>query len=171
LGAEGVLKRGYLDGLLKSSVVKTLGVMLDADTNAHGRYQSIQALCEPFFPALPANLPPDGLVAENLDQKRLGLWIMPDNVSEGNLETFLRFLVPNRLEPTWAHAVEAAKTAKRIGCEFRDSHIEKANLYTWLAWQDPPGQSPGEALTKKILDPNATGGAAFVTWFRRLYQL
>jgi hypothetical protein len=170
-GAEGILKRGYLDGLLKGSVVKTLGVMIDADENAHGRYQSIQVLCEPFFQALPANIPQDGLVVENTEQKRFGIWIMPDNVSQGNLETFLKFLVPNRLAPTWAHALESAKTAKRIGCEYRDTHVEKANLYTWLAWQDPPGQSPGESLTKKVLDPNAASATAFVAWFRKLYQL
>jgi hypothetical protein len=170
-GAEGILKRGFLDGLLKSNVVKTLGVMLDADTIPLGRYQSIRALCQPFFPALPAILPEDGLVIENDDHKRLGVWIMPDNHSEGNLETFLRFLVPSKLQAVWKHAVESTEIAKKVGCEYRDSHIEKANLYTWLAWQDPPGQSPGECLTRKILDPNATSAAAFVTWFKKLYQL
>ena len=170
-GADEVLKRGFLDGLLKSNVVKVLGVMLDADTNSGGRYHSVRALCEPFFPEMPKALPKEGLIVENADQKRLGVWIMPDNSSEGNLEAFLKFLVPNRLEPIWAHAVESVKTAKRMGCECRDSHFDKAHLYTWLAWQDPPGQKPGESLTKKVLDPHASSAAPFVAWFRGLYRL
>ena len=168
---DEILKRGFLDGLLKSNVVKTLGVMLDADTHSGGRYTSIRAICQPFFAGMPPELPKEGLVIENADQKRLGVWIMPDNSSEGNLEAFLKCLIPNRLEPIWAHAVESVETAKRIGCECRDSHLDKAKLYTWLAWQDPPGQTPGAALTKCVLDPHAASAAPFVAWFRGLYRL
>jgi hypothetical protein len=171
-GAEEILKEGFLSTFLKSGAVKTLGVMLDADTKPRGRYESIRSFCLPFFPSMPAALPKDGLVIDNAAEgKRMGVWIMPDNSSDGSLETFLKFLVPNRLEPIWAHAVESAKVAKRIGCECRDGHMEKANLYTWLAWQDPPGQKPGESLTKKVLDPHAVSAATFVAWFKRLYAL
>jgi hypothetical protein len=170
-GADEILRRGYIDGLLKGSVVKTLGVMLDADANPHGRYQSIYDLCISFFPGMPKSIAPEGIVIASADEKRFGVWIMPDNGSPGNLETFLKFLVPNRLEPIWAHAVESAKVAKRMGCECRDCHIDKQNLYTWLAWQDPPGQGPGEALTKKVLDPHAAHAEPFVKWFRNLYEL
>jgi len=166
-----ILERGYLDGLLKGNVVQMLGVMLDADTNPIGRYQSIRSLCSSFFPKMPMEMSPNGLIIENEKKKKLGVWIMPDNASPGCVETFLRFLVPSRTEPIWTHSIKATDEAKKIGCDCRDSHIDKAYLYTWLAWQDPPGQDPGKALVAKILDPKAGHCAAFARWFTELYGL
>jgi hypothetical protein len=166
-GAPEILKKeGYFAVLLKSPVVKAAGVVLDADGTAKGRYESIRGLCLGLFPQLPEVLPPDGLVVENDDHKRLGIWIMPDNASPGTLETFLKWLVPAR-----NYAVNAVDAARKMGCSCRECHIEKANLYTWLSWQDPPGQSPGIALTQKVLDPLNSSAATFVEWFMKLYQL
>ena len=116
-------------------------------------------------------MPTEGLITEKEDEKLFGLWIMPDNVSEGALETFLRSLAPGNSVALWAHATASVSTARALGATCRESHIGKANLYTWLAWQDPPGQSGGRALTQNILDPHSPSSAAFVNWFRDLYQL
>jgi hypothetical protein len=169
--AEEILKEGYLTAKIKTRTTEMLGVMLDADTKPTSRYSSIRRLCVELFPKLPANLPTDGLVVENDDGKRLGVWVMPDNAALGCLETFLRTLVPDESEPIWKHATESVAKAKTIGAKCRDSHHAKANLYTWLSWQDPPGQSPGLALTRQILDPLAPNAATFVKWFRKLYKL
>jgi hypothetical protein len=96
---------------------------------------------------------------------------MPDNESEGCTEVFLRHLVPAQAETSWQHAVQSVIGARELGAPCRECHLPKAHLYTWLAWQDPPGQSPGIALTKKILDPTAPSAARFVTWFRLLYGI
>jgi hypothetical protein len=93
---------------------------------------------------------------------------MPDNEAVGDLETFLRYLVPDQQQPTWQHAIAATTEAKRLGCGFRDTHMRKAQLYTWLAWQDPPAQIAGVALRNKVLDPVSPYAAAFVAWFRSL---
>jgi hypothetical protein len=102
---------------------------------------------------------------------KFGVCIMPDNSSEGYLETFLRYLVPDQEEPIWKHAVESAKSAKGIGAQCPDKDMPKAHLYTWLAWQIIPGQQPGIALTKHILEPNSPRAEAFVKWFRELYEV
>src|ERR1700691_6817659 len=96
---------------------------------------------------------------------------MPDNLSPGSLETFLRYLVPAHTQNLWQHAKDSVAVAKTThGAACRDSHVEKAHLYTWLAWQDPPTQSPGMALTAKILDPHAGEAGTFIAWFRSLYN-
>jgi hypothetical protein len=171
-GAAEILKKeGLLTVFLKSPDLRTGGIVLDADTKPRGRYESVRKLCIGMFPELPAELPLDGLVVENADKKRLGVWIMPDNSSDGSLETFLKWLVPAPRDPAWNHAEQSVKAARGMGCGCRESHIEKANLYTWLSWQDPPGQAPGVALTRKILDPQNANAAAFVAWFVKLYKL
>src|SRR5258708_6614798 len=92
---DEILESGYLSTEIKASNMRIIGVMLDADIHAYGRYQRIQQLCASLFPNLPVQMPADGLVIDNGDDKRFGLWLMPDNKSEGDLETFLRYLVPN----------------------------------------------------------------------------
>lgn len=169
-GADKILAGGYLAVELKTSGV-TLGVVLDGDTNPQGRYESVRNLCLGTFPGLPNEIPAAGLITENEDQKRFGLWIMPDNISAGTIETFLRYLVPEDSAALWEHAIASVTTAKTLGASCRERHIPKANLYTWLAWHDEPGQSAGTALMRKVLDPHSPNSAAFVKWFRDLYQL
>lgn len=169
--ADEILAKGYLSVQIKAAHVRTVGVILDADSHAAGRYQRVRQLLAALFPSLPKEMPKEGLIADNEDNKRLGLWIMPDNESEGGLETLLRNLIPNESEGLWKWACEALDSALALGAACRPSHHEKARLYTWLAWQDEPGQSPGTALTRKILDPRSDRAASFVNWFKALYAI
>src|SRR5436190_14708628 len=89
-----ILKDGFISTLLKSPPLRALGVLIDADNNAQGRYQRIRQLALGSFPTLPDDLPNDGVIVANENGKRFGLWIMPDNQSGGYLEGFLRYLVP-----------------------------------------------------------------------------
>jgi hypothetical protein len=100
-----------------------------------------------------------------------GALARPDNAAEGCLETFLRYLVPDTEEPIWKHAVESVQSASKLGAMCQDKDIPKSNLYTWLAWQNPPGQQPGLALTKHILNPKSPYAEPFVKWFRTLFEL
>jgi hypothetical protein len=172
-GSEAeILEFGYLTAKIKTRDIRVLGVMLDADASPRGRYERVRQLCSPLFPAFPAELSSSGLICQNdEDQKRFGLWIMPDNSSEGSLETFLKHLIPGESELLWKHAIESVSAARTIGAKCREAHSEKANLYTWLAWQDPPGQSPGTSLKRKILDPRSAGAEPFVKWFCELFSL
>jgi hypothetical protein len=159
-----------LTAAIKAAHVTNFGVVLDADDYAAGRYQRIQQLCSALFPSMPVTLPVEGLVVDN-GEKRFGVWLMPDNQAQGDLETFLRFLVPDSQARTWTLACDSVDRSRHLGAAWRDPHQAKARLYTWLAWQDQPGQSPGIALTARILDPKSNLAAPFVAWFRDLYQL
>ncbi|MGH9450926.1 MAG: DUF3226 domain-containing protein [Terriglobia bacterium] len=170
-GAEEILESAYLTTLLKTRELKIAGIMFDADSSPEKRYRAICKVCSEFFPNLPGNMPTTGLIVQNAEGKRFGVWIMPDNSSKGDLELFLRYLIPEASEPVWKYAEECVENAKRAGAPYTDSQVRKANLYTWLAWQEPPGQSPGTAITKKILDPNANMATDFINWFRDLYEL
>lgn len=166
-----LLAEGYLTSELKAKNVEIVGLMLDADINSEGRYQRIHQLCKGLFPEIPEQLPSDGLVIENEEKKRFGVWIMPNNQIAGDLETFLRSLVPDEQERIWKLACESVLNARYAGAKCRDVHVPKANLYTWLAWQDSPGQAPGVALTQKLLDPQSEAAKPFVSWFKMLYNV
>jgi hypothetical protein len=167
-GRQYILTRA-LTAEIKAEHIRTFGLILDADQNPAGRYQRVRQLCRELFPNLPEALPPEGLIVEH-NEKRFGLWLMPDNVANGDLETFLRLLVPADNATLWELAAESVDRATEAGAACI-GHETKARLYTWLAWQKDPGQSPGIALTAKTLDPTSASARPFVTWFRKLYQL
>ena len=169
--ADEILATGFISGKLKESGVDVLGVVLDADDIFSNRWGRIRSLCAPLFPLMSATIPADGLIIENIDEMRLGVWIMPDNASHGMLETFLQHLVPDTSVPVLDYAKQAVNEARQKGASCRECHIDKALIHTWLAWQDPPGNSLGRALTKRILDPDSNSAAPFIAWFKKLYRL
>lgn len=147
-GAEEILKDGFLSAFLKGSVVKTLGVMLDGDSKPRGRYDRIRTLCSQFFPTLPNELPKEGLVVDNVsEQKRFGLWIMPDNCSEGCLETFLRHLVPDpagtNLEARYRFCAGGKGDRLRVS---RRAHLKSESLHLACV------AGPSRPITRRILD-------------------
>ena len=167
---DEILNQKFLNVLLTSPTIEILGIMIDADETPAQRYRTLHGLCIGSFPGMPDVLPTDGLIVNNASNMRLGVWIMPDNHSEGDLEAFLRNLVPSpRL---WEHAERSTELAKEdYNAPYRDAHLNKAKLYSWLSWQDPPVQNPGKALDSRSLDSTLPTAQTFVTWFRTLYDL
>jgi hypothetical protein len=96
---------------------------------------------------------------------------MPDNDSSGMLEHFISFLVPKG-DTLWERATAEVESIVRAGQnKFPVGHTMKAILRTWLAWQQDPGTSYGDAITKKYLDHNCKEGQIFFDWLRRLFNL
>lgn len=170
-GADEILRTGYITTKLKESGLQTLGIMLDADESFDGRVRRIYSLCRPIFPAIPEAFPKQGLIVDGDDGLRFGVWIMPDNSSHGMLESFLRGFVPTSSTPLFAHAESTVAAAMEMGCPCHRAHIDKAHIHTWLAWQNPPGERLGLALTRSILNPKSPSAEPFVNWFRELYRI
>ncbi|CAK0780145.1 DUF4276 family protein [Azospirillaceae bacterium] len=166
------------DDILKSipTYIKSensIGIVIDADGDFQGTWNQIYNKLEYTnqFPELPETLPLTGLVIKNEEGKRLGVWVMPNNTSQGMLETFLAFLIPKKQNELWKTACSAVTEAKKAGAQFRKNHEDKANIYTWLAWQDPPGEDFKIAICKKTLEPNAPLAKKFVKWLCDLFEI
>jgi hypothetical protein len=169
--ADEILKQAALSARIKSAEVNILGITVDANDKFDARWSRIRSFCNGFFNAVPQQCPTEGLILQNEDGKRFGAWIMPNNQSNGMVEDFCKLLVPTVAEPIWTFARASVTEARNRGARYRDAHQEKANIHTWLAWQDPPGERMGAAITKKILDPSAPSAKVFVRWFRELYRV
>ncbi|MDX2273724.1 MAG: DUF3226 domain-containing protein [Cyanobacteriota bacterium] len=156
---------------LQASGLSALGIMIDADDNPTGRWQSIRSASLKSIPDLPEVLPDDGLIHATPTGIRFGIWIMPDNKMSGMLETFLTYMIPTNSATLWQFAQTVTNEAKGKGAVFTDPHLDKANIYTWLAWQNPPGRQLHQAIMERILHPNHPNAQRFVTWFKTLYDL
>jgi hypothetical protein len=170
-GIDPILAAEFIPTKLTSREVEILGVVIDANDGFDTRWNRLRHLCKPLFPSIPDILPRTGLNISNSDGKKLGIWIMPDNSSRGMMESFMTYLIPNPAQSIWVLAQQATANAVAQGARCRDVHRDKANIFTWLAWQDPPGQVIGTAFLQKALDAQAPYAASFVEWFTNLFEL
>lgn len=157
---------------LKESDVEAIGVLVDADTNIQTRWESLRSRLEtagyaavPVAPAAQGTIvaaPPDTLLP------RVGIWLMPNNQTNGILEDFLRFLVPIP-NPLLDHAQGSISAIPNGHRRFGAHDEPKALIHTWLAWQEEPGRPYGTAITARYLDAGVPQATDFANWLRNLF--
>jgi hypothetical protein len=172
-GYENIIKPGSISTELKADGIEALGILLDADEYPQDRWVAIRNACRnsKAVSNIPDDLPEKGLIIEAGNGVRVGIWIMPDNKLPGMLETFLGYLLPTDNSLLWEFAESTINSAKEQGAPFTEYHREKARIYSWLAWQKPPGRQLHQAIKERILDSQHPEAQMFVNWFRELYQL
>ena len=142
-----------------------LGILVDADNDLADRWQAIayqlrQAAVDPPTRAVAA-----GTVVES--KPRVGVWLMPDNGSAGELEDFVRRLLPAG-DPVWPRAqryIDDIPTAHR---KFTTGKILRAQIHAWLATRKEP-RKMGVAIAAGDLNATHPLATQFVDWLRRLF--
>jgi hypothetical protein len=160
----------------KESDLQFLGFVFDADRERTGsglaaRYKGVKDALEKEGFSLPDTPPKFGVVIPaSGGRPTLGVWVMPDNQTEGALEEFLAALVPpgNAL---WQWARTEAPKAPDCPERYTRKDVEKAILRTYLAVQRYPGAPPGMAVNLGAFSGAAAETAAFVTWVRQTFGL
>lgn len=170
-GIDNLLDKNLINTELKASSLKIIGIIIDADEHPHDRWQSIRNCIIDKFPDIPENIPDTGLIHHPHDEIKIGIWMMPDNKERGMLETFLKILLPNNDDELWKLTENSCQKASEIGAPFKDYHIDKAKIHTWLSWQNPPGRQLHNAIMERILDPKSPYAAPFINWFQELYEV
>ncbi|MYC15867.1 MAG: hypothetical protein F4Y39_19250 [Gemmatimonadetes bacterium] len=164
--------RASIPAELRESDLEAVGVVVDADTDMNSRWQSIRdQIISVGYQSVPIQPVVDGTILdppEGTLLPKVGIWIMPNNRTDGILENFLRFLVrpPNDLFDHVEASVAAIPQEHR---RFKDLDEIKAIIHTWLAWQEDPGQPYGIAITAGFLDPNIAEVDPLVSWLKRLF--
>lgn len=148
---------------LKASRLSSLGVIIDADDDPQGQWQSLRDGCLKSIPDIPKQIPEEGLIHHTSFGVKFGVWMMPDNKMCGMLETFLAYMIPTEREPLWTYAKEVVVEAKNRGAPFKQVQEDKACIYSWLAWQKEPGRQLHNAIKIKILDPEHPKAQTFVS--------
>ncbi len=166
---EKLLDKEEIGVQLKASGLKVLGIILDADESPADRWQSIRNCLIERYPDIPKQPPLFGLIHPG--EIKLGVWMMPDNKERGMLETFLQFLLPEDGKALWQFSEQSCQQAKAHGASFKDFHSDKAKIHTWLAWRNPPGRQLHNAIMERILSPSSPQAAAFMQWFRELFEV
>jgi len=146
-----------------------LGIIVDANANISGRWNEVKTALQGAWFSLPDTPEAKGLISSEMySDRKVGVWLMPDNHQGGALEDFLSTLVPSD-DPCWDYAGQAADKAKELDAEFMEKDKLKAKIHTWLSWQKEPGKPFGTAITAAYFKHDSPTALAFVDWFNRLF--
>jgi len=153
----------------KQRSIQTIGIVIDADTALQARWTSIKNILTETGFTIPQDLLKEGLIVNNETQK-VGIWIMPDNNTNGMLEDFISFLVPkdDKLIPVVDSTL--CNIEKQKLNKYSDVHKSKAKIHTWLAWQENPGTPMGLSITKRYLSTDDEVCQRFVNWLKSLFS-
>lgn len=170
LGCGGISKLldEILPATLKGSSYGAIGVIVDANGDVEARWQAVRhRLSEAGFD-VPTSPDPGGTILTS--PRVAGVWIMPDNRLAGSVETFVERLIPqgDALWPMARESVAVIPTALR---RFSASAALKAELHTYLAWQEEPGTPLGAAIAKRYFESGGPTAEAFVAWVKRLLEM
>ena len=151
---------------LETSDLEILGILVDADTDLQARWQSLRTILTRAGYAVPAQPVLTGTILYAEDKPTVGIWLMPDNHLPGMLEDFAAMLIPDDdvLLPYARECVQQIPDRR-----FSPAVRVKADIHTWLAWQEEPGKPFGTAITARYLNPESAQAQVFITWLRALF--
>ena len=180
----GVLDKLNLDQLLKSVPAEirapereAIGIVVDADENPEKRWNEVVRNLRSAVKDFPCRLSPEdvaqlcicepaGVVLPS--KPRIGVWMMPDNESAGELEDFIARMIPAE-DVVWPLANLYIDGIPRKGRKFRKEKEHKAKLFAWLAARREPGRM-GAAIGAGDLSIDGELTENFVSWLRELFE-
>ena len=170
-GIGEILKDGVITAEAKTPGLKALGVIIDADDSFGVRWNRLKKLLGDIEKPEPSDLPANGLIHVTSKGLRVGVWIMPDNSSRGMLETFLARLLSPDCAPIWDLARTTCDQVRTLKFAHVEGHRDKAQIHTYLAWIDPPGQTLPQAIITRAIDARHELALSFAAWMMSLFQL
>ena len=175
-----IVEKEGKDSLLDSIEVEVdipgrtvLGIVLDANDDPDARWRAVtdrlnRLRQEDHFdlPELPAQPDPKGTIIEG--RLRIGIWLMPDNRSTGEIEDFVGNMIPSG-DPVWPRAEAFIDGIPSDDRKFASGKVQRAKVHAWLATREEP-RLMGLAIKARDLDTNAANTTAFVEWLRTLFH-
>ena len=153
---------------VKEPGLRSLGILVDANDDPEGRWLAAagrirRAGAEPTV--TPA---PSGVIVEGTPRiPRIGVWMMPDNESSGQLEDFIAAMIPDG-DPIWPLSRSYVEGIPEAHRKFKPPKTLRAQVHAWLAAREDPRQI-GQAITAGDLDVNAEVCRRFADWLRTLF--
>ena len=155
--------------ILKGDNIDILGIIADANNNLTKHWEDIKnIICQVEEKEI---IPPDspdtsGTIINSIP--RIGIWLMPDNKSCGEIEDFFAGLIPDN-DPVWPRSESYIDGIPENHRNFPSAKIVKAKTYAWVAARRRPGLI-GTAMSSCSLDLNKETYKSFVRWIEELYR-
>ena len=143
-----------------------VGIVVDANNNSQSRWQSIAHKLGTAGITTPAGPDSNGTIIGG--QPRVGIWLMPDNKSPGELEDFIASMIPSE-DPVWPLSKDYIDAIPEEHREFKEGKIQRAKVHAWLAAREEP-RLMGSAIGRGDLETNSGNCKKFMGWLRKLFE-
>ena len=183
----GISDREGFDNLIKviSQGIKTsgrevFGILVDANSDPTNRWEQITSKLKQVASELsdeikhpqldldeiPDAPDPNGTIIDS--KPRIGIWLMPNNKSPGELEDFAAKMVPDD-DPVWPLSKEYIQNIPKQHRKFNCDKMPKAELFAWLATRYEPGRM-GAAIGTNGLTLDNKPSETFLNWLTELFE-
>lgn len=143
-----------------------VGIMVDANSSPIDRWDMISDQVKATGINLPDDLDPRGVIIEGIP--RVGVWLMPDNRTPGEIEDFVAKLIPHN-DPIWPKSKRYIDSIPEGDRRFPKTKIAKAKTFAWVSTRKRPGIIDS-AINSQDLDLSRDLYKSFVRWLEKLYR-
>ena len=143
-----------------------VGILVDANDHPETRWHALSDRLRAALITLPENPAPDGTIIDG--RPRVGVWLMPDNQSCGELEDFISGMIPSD-DAVWPLSQAYIDGIPLEDRKFTESKILRAKVHAWLAARESP-RPMGLSITAGDLDIRTPDARRFKNWLRELFS-
>lgn len=144
---------------------EALGIVVDTNDDVSSRWEAVVDRLRGAGIDPPTRLDPAGAIIDGTP--RVGIWLMPDNASTGELEDFVAKMVPSD-DTVWPMSKGYIEGIPRPERKFKEGKILRAQIHAWLAAREDP-RLMGLAIGTKDLDIDGALCKRFAGWLERLF--
>ena len=162
---EKVLDAIYLQ--INEPGCTAVGIVVDADDKLEDRWRAVSdRLKRAGVVGIPASPCRDGTIIGYTP--RVGVWLMPDNQSSGEIENFVQTMIPKD-DAVWPRAKAYIRDIPDKDKKFSRNKISCAEIYAWLATREVPGRM-GTAIGLGDLTADEKPCVDFLKWIGDLFK-
>ena len=152
-----------------SSQLQPIGFLIDADDDLKKCWNDVVGGFERTGVQLPPGPAPGGtILLEQGFSPRIGIWILPDNKSLGELEDFVLGMIPPS-DAVWPLSLSYIDNIPKCERKYTAQKSNKAKVFAWLATRKDPGRA-GAAIGAGDLSVNGPDCQDFLTWLTTLFS-
>ena len=153
---------------LKGNRQGPFGIVIDADDNLGKSWNEVVKEFSGTGAQLPPSPDPAGtIIPQQGFIPKIGIWLMPDNQSHGELEDFARLMIRQN-DTMWPRSDGYIESVPIPDRRFVPDKINKAKVHAWLATKKEPGRL-GAAVGAGHLDVTGPLCKNFLYWLTRLF--
>jgi len=149
---------------------QAVGILVDTNDDLDARWDAVANRLREENIEVPRTPEPNGTLIEGTTRiPRVGIWLMPNNGSPGELENFVSEMIPAD-DLVWRLSKDYIDGIPEADRKFTEKKILRTELYAWLATREDP-RLMGAAIRARDLHVDGPLSTTFVNWLRQLFEL
>ena len=161
-----------LDSIIQEARVsgrEALGILLDVNDDSNARWNAVADRLRREDIKVPQSPEQTGTLIDGTNRTpRIGIWLMPDNETPGELEDFVAGMIPDD-DPIWPRSKRYIDCIPEDDRRFTEKKTQRARIHAWLATREDPRRM-GTAIGARDLRVDGVLSTKFAEWLRELFH-